>query len=88
MKKKTTFTCQNVDQFSTLYERLLKTYKLRVKDWYSVAFPAGHTGLTNDQIKDNLKESIQFISGKFKKGAANIKHCFIKRAHGETVKLY
>lgn len=88
MKKKTHFMCNSIEQLPNVYDSCRYIYKLKVKDWHSLSFPVGHTGLTEDQIVDNLKSSIQFLADNLKKGPLNIKDCYIKRTTGKKIQLY
>lgn len=87
-KKKTHFMCQDISKLEELYASCLKTYRLKVKDWFSLSFPVGHCQMTEEQILENIKFGVQFLADNLKKGPQNIKDCFIKRTTGENVKLY
>lgn len=88
MKKKTHFMCNDNQKLPEVFDACRFTYKLKIKDWYSVSFPVGHTGQTKEQIVDNLKYGIQFLADNLKKGPLNIKDCYIKRTTGQKIKLH
>lgn len=87
-RKRTHFICPNVDQIETISNNILKTYRLKVRDWFSVSFPVGHTEMPADEIVENVKYSIQFVADNLKKGPQNVKECFIKRVSGSAIKVY
>ncbi|KAL6120818.1 hypothetical protein NUSPORA_02382 [Nucleospora cyclopteri] len=88
MKKKTHFMCNSIEQLASVYDSCKYTYKLRIKDWHSISFPVGFTGLTKEQIVENIKYAIQFLADNLKKGPMNIKDCYIKRTTGERIKIH
>lgn len=87
MKKKTHFMCSDEKKLGEVFEQCKYTYKLKIKDWHSVSFPCGHTGLTKEQIIENIKHGIQFLADNLKKGPMNIKQCYIKRTTGKLTQL-
>ncbi|KAI5150351.1 large subunit ribosomal protein L10Ae [Enteropsectra breve] len=87
-KKKTHFMCPKTEQLKDLYESVLVTYRLRIKDWFAVSFPVGHCEMPVDQVLDNMKVGVQFLADNLKKGAQNIKECYIKRTTGESLRVY
>lgn len=87
-KKKTHFMCQDVTKLPEQYECILRTYRLKVKDWFSLSFPVGHCQMPAEQIIDNIKFGVQFLADNLKKGPQNIKDCFLKRTTGQNVKIY
>lgn len=87
-KKKTHFMCQDVSKLKEIYDSCLKTYRLKVKDWFSLSFPVGHCQMTVDEIVENIKFGVQFLADNLKKGPQNIKDCYLKRTTGSNVKIY
>lgn len=86
-KKRTHFMCQDISKLQEIYEGCLKTYRLKVKDWFTLSFPVGHCQMTPEQIIENIKTGVQFVADNLKKGPQNIKDCFIKRTTGANVKI-
>lgn len=87
-KKKTHFMCQDPSKLEDIYNACLKTYRLKVKDWFSLSFPVGHCKMSVDEIVENIKYGVQFLSDNLKKGPQNIKDCFLKRTTGKNIKIY
>jgi len=87
-KKKTHFMCQDVSKLPELYENILRTYRLKVKDWFSLSFPVGHCKMPASEIVENIKHGVQFLADNLKKGPQNIKDCFLKRTTGANIKVY
>lgn len=87
-KKRTHFMCQDLSKLEELYFSCLKTYRLKVKDWFSLSFPVGHCQMTQDQIIENIKFGVQFLADNLKKGPQNIKDCYLKRTTGGNIKVY
>lgn len=87
-KKKTHFMCQDVSKLPELYESILRTYRLKVKDWFSLSFPVGHCKMSASEIVENIKYGVQFLADNLKKGPQNIKDCFLKRTTGANIKVY
>ncbi len=54
-KKKVHFVYQNAADLPNVYEKCLYTYKLRIRDWNSISFPAGHSNLTKEEVVDKFK---------------------------------
>ncbi|ORD94856.1 RL1 [Enterospora canceri] len=88
MKKKTHFMCNAVEQLPAVYEACRFTYKVKVKDWFSISFPVGHTQMPDTEVVENIKYGVQFLADNLKKGPMNIKDCYLKRTTGGKVKLY
>lgn len=87
-KKRSHFMCQDVSKINEIYEACLKTYRLKVRDWFALSFPVGHCQMPVDQIVENIKYGVQFLSDNLKKGPQNIKDCFLKRTTGSNIKIY
>lgn len=87
-KKKTHFMCQDTSKLGEQYATILKTYRLKVKDWFSLSFPVGHCKMSESEILDNIKFGVQFVADNLKKGPQNIKDCFLKRTTSANQKLY
>lgn len=87
-KKKTHFMCQDITKLPELYASVLKTYRLKVKDWFALSFPVGHCKMTPEQILENVKYGVQFLADNLKKGPQNIKDCYLKRTFGSNIKIY
>lgn len=86
-KKKTHFMCPDASKLPELYDSLLTTYRLKVRDWFALSFPVGHCQMPVNQITENIKHGVQFIADNLKKGPQNIKDCFIKRTSGNNIKV-
>lgn len=87
-KKKTHFMCQDLSKLEETYAACLKTYRLKIRDWFSLSFPVGHCLMTQEQILENIKFGVQFLADNLKKGPQNIKDCFLKRTTGANIKVY
>lgn len=87
-KKRTHFMCPDLAKLEETYLACLKTYRLKVKDWFSLSFPVGHCQMAEDEILDNIKFGVQFLADNLKKGPQNIKDCFLKRTTGANIKVY
>jgi large subunit ribosomal protein L10Ae len=87
-KKRTHFMCQDLSKLEEIYNSCLKTYRLKVKDWFSLSFPVGHCQMPQDQIIENIKFGVQFLADNLKKGPQNIKDCYLKRTTGSNIKVY
>ena len=87
-KKKTHFMLTKPDQLSELYAAVLKTYRLKIKDWNTISFPVGFSSMPVSNIVDNIRHAIQFVADNLKKGPQNLKDCFLKRTTGANVKVY
>ncbi|KAM0681323.1 60S ribosomal protein L10A [Glugoides intestinalis] len=87
-KKRSHFMCQDVSKLNEIYETCLKTYRLKIRDWFALSFPVGHCQMPAEQIVENIKYGVQFLSDNLKKGPQNIKDCFLKRTTGANIKIY
>lgn len=87
-KKKTHFMCQDVSKLQEIYDSCLKTYRLKVRDWFSLSFPVGHCQMSVDDVVTNIKHGVQALADALKKGPQNIKDCYLKRTTGSNIKLY
>lgn len=88
-RKRTHFMCPNAEHLENVYKNsILALYRLKVRDWHSVSFPVGHTEMAADDIVENIRHSVQFVSDNLKKGPQNLKGCFIKRTSGSTIRIY
>lgn len=87
-KKKTHFMCQDINKLSEVYASVLKTYRIKVKDWFALSFPVGHCKMHAEQILENVKFGVQFLVDNLKKGPQNIKGCYLKRTLGSNTKIY
>ena len=88
MKRKTHFMCPDETKLVETFELCKYTYKLKIKDWFSVSFPVGHTGMPAAEIVENLKFGIQYLADNLKKGPLNIKEAYVKRTSGSIVRLH
>lgn len=87
-KRKTHFMCQDVSKLPELYEAILRTYRLKVRDWFALSFPVGHCQMPVQEIVENIKYGVQFLADNLKKGPQNIKDCYLKRTTGANIKIY
>lgn len=87
-RRRSHFMCSSVDKIGDLYRDLLRTYRMKIRDWYSVSFPVGHCHMQPEQIVENIQYGMQILADNLKKGSQNIKECFIKKTHGECLKFY
>lgn len=87
-RRRSHFMCSSVDKIGDLYNDLLKTYRMKIRDWFSVSFPVGHSQMPENEIIANIQHGMQVLADNLKKGSQNIKECFIKRTHGECLKFY
>ncbi|KAI5168685.1 large subunit ribosomal protein L10Ae [Pancytospora epiphaga] len=87
-KKRTHFMCPVAEKLPELYENLLNTYRLKVKDWFALSFPVGHCSMPVEHIVENIKYGVQFLADNLKKGPQNIKNCYLKRTTGPNIKVY
>ncbi len=86
-KKKLHFLCPELSKIESTYNNLLYLYRLKVRDWYALSFPIGHCEMEVSELVENAKYGIQFLADNLKKGAQNIKDCFIKRTTGPIHKI-
>lgn len=87
-RRRAHFMCGSADKIADLYKDLLRTYRMKIRDWHSVSFPVGHCHMTVESIVENIQHGMQALADNLKKGSQNIKECFIKKTHGECFKLY
>lgn len=87
-KKKSHFMCPVADKLPELYNNLLNTYRLKVRDWFSLSFPVGHCEMSPEHIVENIKYGVQFVADNLKKGPQSLKDCYLKRTTGKNVKIY
>lgn len=87
-KKRTHFICPAADKLPELYQSLLNTYRLKVRDWFALSFPVGHCQMPADHIVENIKYGVQFVADNLKKGPQNLKDCYLKRTTGSNFKVY
>lgn len=86
-KRRTHFICQDLSKLATLYNDLLYTYRLKIRDWFAISFPVGHSDMSVPEIVANIKHGVQFVADNLKKGPQNVKECFIKRTSGPQVRV-
>ena len=86
-KKRMHFMCPDSTKLQELYQSLLNTYRLKVKDWFALSFPVGHCQMPVEHIVENIKYGVQFVADNLKKGPQNIKDCFLKRTTGTNIKI-
>lgn len=86
-KRKLHFLCPDANKLPTLYKDLLNMYRLKVRDWFSLSFPIGHSQMNPDELVSNAMVGIQTLADSLKKGPQNIKECFIKRTTGSPLKI-
>lgn len=87
-KKRSHFMCPDASKLPEVYENLLVTYRLKVRDWFAISFPVGHCQMPVDHIVENIKHGVQFVADNLKKGPQNLKDCYLKRTTGANVKVY
>ena len=86
-RRRTHFMCPDPAKLDTLYEDLLHTYRLKIRDWFSISFPVGDCKMPVEEIVANVKHGVQFLADNLKKGPQNIKDCFVKRTLGTPVRI-
>lgn len=87
-KRKTHFMCQDVSKLPEMYETILRTYRLKVRDWFALSFPVGHCQMSAQEIIENVRYGVQFLADNLKRGPQNIKDCYLKRTTGANIKIY
>ena len=67
---------------------ILHTVKFQMKKVLCLSVPAGHVGLTKDQLKSNIVLSCNFLVSLLKKKWQNIKVIYIKSTMGPVQQIY
>jgi large subunit ribosomal protein L10Ae len=79
---------QTNDDVKTKIEEGLATVKFQLKKVLCLGVAVAHAGLSEEQIRQNLNMSINYLVSLLKKGWNNIKSLYIRTTMGHAIKLY
>lgn len=79
---------QTADDVKTKINDSLSSVKFQMKKVLCLAVAVGHVDMTEEQIRQNLAMSINYLISLLKKGWNNIKSLNIKTTMGKPVKIY
>ena len=78
---------QNTDDVKTKVEEGMSSVKFQLKKVLCLGVAVGNCSLTEEQIRQNLNISVNFLVSLLKKGWNNIKSLYIKTTMGKSIKL-
>lgn len=76
------------DDVKTKINDALATVKFQLKKVLCLGVAVGHVGMNEDQIRQNLAMSINYLVSLLKKGWNNIKSLYIRSTMGKPVKIF
>merc|ERR1712071_566006 len=79
---------QQQEDLSNKVDEIKATIKFQLKKVLCLNVAVGHCGMSESEIVDNLKLSINFLVSLLKKNWQNIKVLYIKSTMGKPVRLY
>merc|ERR1712216_495294 len=79
---------QQQEDLSNKVDEIKATIKFQLKKVLCLNVAVGHCGMSEQEIVDNLKLSINFLVSLLKKNWQNIKVLYIKSTMGKPVRLY
>jgi len=79
---------QQQEDLSNKVDEIKATIKFQLKKVLCLNVAVGHCGMSESEIADNLKLSINFLVSLLKKNWQNIKVLYIKSTMGKPVRLY
>ena len=79
---------QNNDDIKVKVDEGLQSVKFQLKKVLCLGVAIGHVKLTEEQIRQNLNISINYLVSLLKKGWNNLKSLYIKTTMGESIKLF
>lgn len=79
---------QNTEDIRTKIDEGLSTVKFQLKKVLCLGVGIAHVGMTEEQIRQNLNMSINYLVSLLKKGWNNIKSLYIRTTMGKPVKLF
>ena len=82
------FVIKTNEQVKTKINEQLSSVKFQLKKVLCLAVAVGNVDMTEDQIKQNLDLTINFLVSLLKKGWNNIKSLYIKTTMGKPVPLF
>ena len=82
------FVIKGSEQVKTKVDEQLASVKFQLKKVLCLAVAVGNVEMTEDQIRQNLNMTINFLISLLKKGWNNIKSLYIKTTMGKPVALF
>merc|ERR1712100_150842 len=79
---------QQQEDLSNKVDEIKATIKFQLKKVLCLSVAVGHCGMSEQEIVENLKLSINFLVSLLKKNWQNIKVLYIKSTMGKPVRLY
>jgi len=79
---------QTADDVKAKIEEGLQTVKFQLKKVLCLGVAVANVGMTEEQIRQNLNMSINYLVSLLKKGWNNIKSLYIRTTMGHAVKLF
>ena len=79
---------QNTEDIRTKVDEMLSTVKLQLKKVLCLGVGVANVNMNEEQIRQNLNMSINFLVSLLKKGWNNIKSLYIRTTMGKPIKLF
>ena len=79
---------QTNDDVKLKIEEGLQTVKFQLKKVLCLGVAVANAGMTEEQIRQNLNMSINYLVSLLKKGWNNIKSLYVRTTMGHPVKLF
>ena len=79
---------QQQEELSAKVDEVKATIKFQLKKVLCLNVAAGHVGMSEQQLIENLKLSINFLVSLLKKNWQNVKVLYIKSTMGKPERLY
>jgi len=79
---------QQQDDLSAKVDELKATVKFQLKKVLCLNVAVGHCGMTDAQVVENIKLSLNFLVSLLKKNWQNVKVLYIKSTMGKPVRIY
>ena len=80
--------CQQGEDLGNKVDDIKSTVKFQLKKVLCLNVAAGHVGMSEQQLIENLKLSINFLVSLLKKNWQNVKVLYIKSTMGKPERLY
>ena len=76
------------DSMDSKLDEMKSNVKFQLKKVLGLGVAVAHTGMTEDQIVQNVMMSANFLAGLLKKGWQNIGSLHVKSTMGPAIRLY
>jgi len=79
---------QNNDDIKAKVDEGMQSAKFQLKKVLCLGVAIGHVGMNEEQIRQNLNISVNYLVSLLKKGWNNLKSLYVKTTMGESIKLF